>query len=63
MVPTIVEKKDREFAEIFTSYLCPSFMARDEDRTRLNQLLESADKEKNFFILFLKKQIEFIDKI
>lgn len=38
-------------------------MARDEDEKQFKHLLETANKEKNFFILFLKQQLEVIDTI
>jgi hypothetical protein len=58
-----VDKRDREFASVFISGLSPSFMARDEDEKQFKQLLDSANKDKNYFILFLKQQLEVIDTI
>ena len=63
VVAEIVEKRDRELAEVFMNGLCPSFMAREDDEARLKQLLESANPDKNFFILFLKEQLEAINLI
>ena len=49
IIPTIIEKRDREFAEVFLG-LCPTFMARDHDETKIKELLDKADTEKKFFI-------------
>lgn len=43
--------------------LSPAFMARDEDLVKFNEILEHANPEQEFFILFLKRQIETIDII
>lgn len=60
----IVEKKDREYAEIFMNTLSPAFMARDSDEAAFRNLLRNpAYKERNFFILFLKKQMEVIETV
>ena len=57
----IVECRQREYAEVFASHLSPSFMARDGDEKAFNDLLEKANKEKDFYIRFLKGEIESID--
>jgi len=36
-------------------------MAREQDESAFNELLKRASEEKQFYILFLKKQIETID--
>ena len=54
VAPLIVDKRDKEFANIFISYLSPGFLARDVDVERFNKLLETADPEKDFYIKFLK---------
>ncbi len=60
----VVEKKDREFAEIFLNILSPAFMARDSDEAAFREYLRNpAFKERNFFILFLKKQMETIETV
>lgn len=64
MVNKIVESRDREFAEVFMAHLSPAFMAREEDNTAFGELLKNANEEKyEYFVLFLKKQIEAIDVI
>lgn len=57
----VVNEKDREYAEIFINGCSPAFMARDEDQAAFQEILDRSDKEKNFFILFLKKQIEAVE--
>mmetsp|Transcript_23446 Transcript_23446/g.36122 ORF Transcript_23446/g.36122 Transcript_23446/m.36122 type:complete len:210 (-) Transcript_23446:25-654(-) len=60
----VVEKKDREFAEIFLNSMSPAFMARDSDETAFREYLRNpAFKERSFFILFLKKQMETIETV
>lgn len=59
----IVETRDREFAETFMQHLTPAFMAREHDTAQFKDLLANAKEDKQFFILFLKKQIESIDMI
>ena len=61
IVNKIVESRDREFAEVFMQNLTPAFMAREQDESAFNELLKRASEEKQFYILFLKKQIETID--
>ena len=63
LVNKIVETRDREFAEVFSQNLSPAFMAREQDTGAFNELLKRANEEKQFFVLFLKKQIESIDLI
>ena len=64
IVNKIVESRDREFAEVFMAHLSPAFMAREEDNTAFGELLKNANEEKyEYFVLFLKKQIEAIDVI
>jgi hypothetical protein len=59
----IVDSRDREFAETFMNLLSPSFMAREQDATCFAKMLANAKQDKQFFVLFLKKQIEAIDLI
>jgi len=63
LVNKIVESRDREFAETFSAHLSPAFMAREQDSAAFNELLRRANEEKQFFVNFLKKQIESIDLI
>jgi len=56
----IVNERDREFAELFMERLSPAFMARDRDLQEFQSLLDKTSEERDFFILFLKKQIETI---
>lgn len=60
---TVVETRNREFAEIYMEHLSPAFMARDEDLVEFTEILKQANPEQEFFILFLKRQIETIDII
>jgi hypothetical protein len=57
----VVNERDREFAELFMQHLSPAFMARDRDLKEFQSLLDKTSEERDFFILFLKKQIETID--
>lgn len=57
----VIEKKDREFAQIFMTSLSPAFLARDEDEQQFKALLAKANTEKHFYIQFLKQQLEFIE--
>mmetsp|Transcript_16917 Transcript_16917/g.28650 ORF Transcript_16917/g.28650 Transcript_16917/m.28650 type:complete len:107 (+) Transcript_16917:1673-1993(+) len=60
----VVDKRDREFAESFMTALSPAFMARDSDENAFREYLRNpAFKERNFFILFLKKQMELIETV
>lgn len=59
----VVEKRDREFSEVFMNRLCPAFMATENDEAELKRILAATKPDRNFFILFLKKQLETIDTI
>jgi hypothetical protein len=59
----VVATRTREFAEVYMEQLSPAFMARDEDLVQFTQILDSASPDQEFFILFLKRQIETIDII
>lgn len=60
----IVEKRDREFAERFMMIFSPAFMAREEDEKAFRDYLRNpAFAERNFFVLFLKEQMETIEKV
>ena len=61
MLEKIVEIRDREFAESFMNQLTPAFMARDVDEKTFTEILSRTNPSKEFFILFLKKQIETMD--
>lgn len=60
----VVEKKDREFAEIFMNTLSPAFMARESDEQAFRDYLRNpAYQERDFFLRFLKKQMEVIETV
>ena len=61
VIEKIVEIRDREFAESFMNNLSPAFMARDVDEKNFSDILARTNPDKEFFILFLKKQIETMD--
>ena len=61
MLESIVETRDREFAESFMSILSPAFMARDVDERNFQILLDKQSGSHEFFTLFLKKQVETIE--
>lgn len=61
LLHTVVETRNREFAEIFISHLSPAFLARESDLVRFTEILKAAKPDNEFFILFLKKQIEMIE--
>jgi hypothetical protein len=50
----IVEKKDREFVQVFMAGCSPAFLARDVDEQNFKELLEKANPEKHFYKQFLK---------
>lgn len=58
IVNQVVEKLDRENAESFVVNLCPSFMAREEDEEKLNELLKNCNPDKNYFKLLIQKFLE-----
>lgn len=56
VLPNIIDKRDREFAEIFMNNLSPAFMAREEDESAFKAMLDGPVAAKHeFFTLFLKK--------
>jgi len=57
----IVETRDREFSEAFMDQMSPAFMARDQDEKCFQAMLERCTPERQFFALFLKKQIETME--
>ena len=63
MLPQVVEKRDREFVEVFMQHLSPYYLARDSDLANFQKLLDaaSASNAPEFYVLFLKKQIEQIN--
>jgi hypothetical protein len=61
VLESIVETRDREFAESFMSILSPAFMARDVDERNFQILLDKQSGSHEFFTLFLKKQVETIE--
>ena len=64
IIEEVVNKKDREFAQIFCRNLSPSLLARDEDETAFKNLLAKKTKdETHFFTQFLKAEIESIEII
>ena len=60
VVEEIVEKRDRNSAEVFINQLSPAFMARDEDEAAFKKLLGKRTEEAHFFTGFLKKAVENI---
>lgn len=60
VVEKVINERDREYAEVFMMAMSPAFMARDEDLKAFEDILDRTSEDKNFFILFLKKQIETI---
>jgi len=54
-VNKVVETRDREFAEVFTQSMSPAFMARSCDEACFKELQEKCNKDRDFFVLFLKK--------
>lgn len=58
---SIVESRDREFAQSFMAILSPAFMARDVDERNFQTLLDKQTGTHDFFTLFLKKQVETIE--
>lgn len=61
MLDKVVNERDREFAELFMKTLSPAFMAREKDLKEFQNLLDKTSEERDFFILFLKAQIETIE--
>ena len=64
MLGEIVEKRDREYAEIFMNTISPAFMARDQEEEAFREYLRNpAYQERDFFLRFLKKQMETIETV
>ena len=61
MLDKVVNERDREFAELFMKTLSPAFMAREKDLKEFQNLLDKTSEERDYFILFLKAQIETIE--
>ena len=40
IVKKVVDERDREFAQAFMNALSPSFMAREEDKKKFQELLD-----------------------
>jgi len=60
----VVEKRDREYAEVFMNSLSPAFMAGEKEEEAFRQFLRNpAYQDKSFFVNFLKKQMELIDTV
>jgi len=57
----VANGRDREFIEIFMNFMSPAAMARDEDLKQFKAIQEKANKEQEFFCLFLTKQVELIE--
>ena len=56
-----METRDREFAEVFMEQLSPAFMARERDEMSFQSMLEKCPADRQYFGLFLKKQLETLD--
>lgn len=61
IVASVIETRDREFAEVFMQSMSPAYMGRDSDKKTFEELLEKANSEKDFYVRFLKAEIENID--
>ena len=61
ILESVVQTRDREFAELFMEQLSPAFMARPQDEEAFAQMLERCSPERQYFSLFLKKQIETME--
>lgn len=60
----VIMKKDREFSEVFMSSMSPAFMARDtEENAFRNFLRDSTYASSDFFIKFVKQQMEVIETV
>ena len=60
----VVMKRDREFATTFMNSLSPAFMAREQEEQALREYLRNpAYQDIDFFIQFLKKQMEVIETV
>lgn len=61
VLPQIVDKRDRQFSEVFMSTCSPAFMGREEDETAWKALADGPVAAANsFFTIFIKEQIEII---
>lgn len=57
-------KRDREFATTFMNSLSPAFMARENEESAFREYLRNpAYQDIDFFIQFLKKQMEVIETV
>lgn len=62
ILPEIVEKRDREFAQTFCNNLTHAVVADEKDEAAFKALLEKTPHgSEHFFTQFLKRQIEAID--
>lgn len=62
VLPRIVDKRDRQFSEVFMACCSPAFLGRKEDENAYKAMLEGPIALANdYFSLFIKKQIEIID--
>ena len=60
----VIEKRDREFAQVFCYSLSPAFMAREQEENAFREFLRNpAYQDRDFFINFLKKQMETIETV
>jgi len=61
IIASTIDKRDREFGEVFMNNLSPAFMAREQDEKAFQALLDNTSEPTHFFTLFLKKALETID--
>jgi len=62
-IQVYVEKKERNFTDVFGHAFSPAFMGRQEDVPRFQALIDSAPVDKPFYLIILKKQFDVIDII
>lgn len=64
MLGMVVDRKDREYAEAFMNTLSPAFMATEQIESQFREYLRNpVYQDRNFFVLFLKKQMEIIETV
>lgn len=56
VLPRMVDKRDRQFSEVFMAHCSPAFMGRKQDEDAYKAMLDGPIASANdFFSIFIKK--------
>lgn len=56
VLPRMVDKRDRQFSEVFMAHCSPAFMGRKQDEDAYKAMLDGPiASAKDFFSIFIKK--------